>query len=314
MISRTRQLNSKGWARALDATLYQASRLISSIEKRLAECQVSLRIPNPIATNSVRDIVADLKSLSQEFAEVNLNLRARTLTVTTDDIVLEDVHLGEFRIELSLNELHSSQAYCVIAVDPQPAASNEEVTHPHVMSEKLCEGEGKIAIRDALRQGRLFDFFVLVRQILQTYNPGSAYYKLSGWEGRRCEDCGCRTCDDDSTSCDRCSNHSCFDCLSSCSDCDRYCCNSCCSCCSECSGTVCSSCIERCTSCNSPFCSRCLTDLICSHCEDPQETPSDECEDTPETTAIEDEASGATEQRPTAEVHTVVLGETPALT
>ena len=57
----------------------------------------------------------------------------------------------------------------MIALDPSPAASNSETTHPHVQTNQLCEGDGRSAIRHAMREGRLLDFFVLVRQILQTY-------------------------------------------------------------------------------------------------------------------------------------------------
>ena len=33
--------------------------------------------------------------------------------------------------------------------------------------------------------GRLFDFFVIVRQVLNTYNPHSAYISLEDWDGDR---------------------------------------------------------------------------------------------------------------------------------
>jgi hypothetical protein len=44
-------------------------------------------------------------------------------------------------------------AYRVIAKDAHPAESRENVTHPHVMDEVLCEGDGKHGIRRALSEG-----------------------------------------------------------------------------------------------------------------------------------------------------------------
>ena len=54
-----------------------------------------------------------------------------------------------------------------------------------------------------LASGRLLDFFVLVRQILQTYNDGSAHVPLDDWEARsaRIVTRGSR---DEGSSCERC--------------------------------------------------------------------------------------------------------------
>jgi hypothetical protein len=64
------------------------------------------------------------------------------------------------------------------------------VTHPHVCNGQLCEGDGAAPIKAALGSGRLLDFFVLVGQILETYNDASAHVTLDNWEGRSCNDCG----------------------------------------------------------------------------------------------------------------------------
>src|SRR5690606_3706651 len=97
------------------------------------------------------------------------------VTVVTDDIQLEGIPLGPFKIKLDWSRLGDSQPYEVIAVEANPASSSDDVTHPHVQDNRLCEGDGRQALQKALAQGRLFDFFVLVRQILTTYNPSSAY-------------------------------------------------------------------------------------------------------------------------------------------
>ena len=54
----------------------------------------------------------------------------------------------------------------------------------------LCEGEGRLPVLRALEQGRLLDFFLLVRNVLSTYNPDGAHLPLSRWRGAPCTDCG----------------------------------------------------------------------------------------------------------------------------
>ncbi len=105
-----------------------------------------------------------------EFDQVTINLRERTLSVTTEPIDLEGLELGPFSILLDWNRLSEHGSYRIVAEYPNPAHSNEEVTHPHVHDERLCEGGGHLAIRQSLQEGRLLDFFILVRQVLRTYN------------------------------------------------------------------------------------------------------------------------------------------------
>ena len=52
------------------------------------------------------------------------------------------------------------------------------------MDERLCEGDGRSAIRQALAQGRLLDFFMLVAGGLRTYNAESPFVALEIWERR----------------------------------------------------------------------------------------------------------------------------------
>ena len=87
---------------------------------------------------------------------------------------------------------------------PIPLRSNEDVTHPHVSDEAVCEGDGRVPIRKALEQGRLLDFFVIVRNLLQTYNSGSPFVSLDDWEGIRCADCGASAGEDERWTCVKC--------------------------------------------------------------------------------------------------------------
>ena len=145
-----------------------------------------------------------------------------------------------------------------MALDPNPAATNEAVTHPHVNDETVCEGDGQARIRRALGEGRLFDFFVMVDRILHTYAPGRAFVELDQWYGRSCHDCGYSMDEDEplhlrrvrradlpgllqllyrtvtesaapaaETSCARCDDICCTDCLTTCQICRKRVCSDC---------------------------------------------------------------------------------------
>src|SRR5690606_24981888 len=89
--------------------------------------------------------------LREEFAEAELDLKHKTISVITEPIMLEYVSLGAFRIELDLNGESEPLNYKVIATDPSPASNDEDCTHPHVRNETLCEGEGIVPIKDRLK-------------------------------------------------------------------------------------------------------------------------------------------------------------------
>ena len=75
--------------------------------------------------------------------------------------------------------------------------------------------------------GRLLDFFVLVRQMLETYNSSSPYVSIDDWEGSAATDCGCSMDADDAGSCDRCDEQCLQRVLDLLPGCDRYLCSDC---------------------------------------------------------------------------------------
>jgi hypothetical protein len=141
-------------------------------------------------TCTAGDIYRELIALKREFGGMECDLREGIISVTTQPIVLGDVPLGPFRIELDYKLIGTTDSYRVIATRPNTACGNPRVTHPHVRSASLCEGDGRAAIIAALRDGRLYDFFLLVSQVLTHYNAGSAFAEVSAWEGVECQDCG----------------------------------------------------------------------------------------------------------------------------
>ena len=160
-------------------SIQRTEKLLDGIKRALTEMKKNPEL-NP------KEIFLDLAAIQEEFDDLHFDCKTKLLSVVSKAIHLEDIHLGRFKIQLELNSLsaETSGLYEVIEVDPNPAAPNENVTHPHVERNRLCEGDAQPAIRLALQQGRLFDFFQIVQQVLGTYNSSSAYVQLSEWEGR----------------------------------------------------------------------------------------------------------------------------------
>ena len=208
---------------------------------RTAEAHSTPRIlPTP------SEIYRDILALDAEFDEVEIDFDAHELCVTTDAVVLSDIDLGRFDIRLDWRRLGESRPYRVVARDPNPSATKSDVPHPHVQDETLCEGDGRPAIRAALTHCRLFDFMLLVSQVLHTYARGSAYVEMDDWTGISCNDCGTIVSPNDSYCCQRCGNDLCDDCHQSCAACEESHCSGCLSCCPVCEENFCRDCMGVC--------------------------------------------------------------------
>lgn len=263
----------KGWhaaGRSLQVDLsYSVRRLMRELDQFLTEVPTGQRGRHMA---SPRDIVADLEALPREFEEVLIDLQERTITVATDPIRLEDLYLGPFQIELRWDRIGHTHPYHTCALEPHRPSHDDEVTHPHIRKDLLCEGEGMAAIKAALLEGRLLDFFSLVRQILGTYNEASAYMTLDRWSGVSCIDCGYSMDPEDHGICERCDEGLCGECSTLCSECDRY---------------VCGGCLQECNGCGERYCRSCLTDgpestVLCKSCLENKENPDDESQECPE--------------------------------
>jgi hypothetical protein len=268
-----------------------------------------LQIASSFATRTqaqvctMRSLYDDLKATAGEFDELRIELRDKRLSAVTESIELEGIDLGRFKIELDWRKLEDHTPYRLIALDPNGAATNDSTTHPHVQDNALCEGEGRMAIRAALKQGRLLDFFVLVRQVLETYNPGSAYVRLADWTGAQCSDCATVATPDYSYSCDRCSSDLCSDCTRCCQACNQTNCSECNGICRGCDSDFCLNCLTICTGCSEHFCSECLSGALCSNCQ-PDTEETDDDEPTLEIPVLETDSEPAEPS-----LHTLCLGE-----
>ncbi len=259
-----------GWFSAADRCCTQTSRLLNDISYSISQIQQLTDIPRKDMPE-LSMLVGELDQVQQEFGSIDFDKAENTLSVVTDPITLEDVALGPFKIQLELDklsELYMDRPYRVIALNPNPAATDEEVTHPHVSGERLCEGDGCAAIRSALEQGRLSDFFTLVRSILNTYNPDSPYVSLDDWDGESCYDCGYVMRREDTYYCYYCEHDYCSQCSTYCHQCEETACLGCSSQCPHCEELVCKNCISRCTECEELCCESCLEDDLCPNCKE----------------------------------------------
>jgi hypothetical protein len=261
----------------------RARRRLEAIqEARLAELvatldsQLGRRRPERPKVPAVWEIYDDLAALRREFEEVDVDFGAGKISVTTEPINFDGIFLGPFEIRLSWGDMSERSPFRVIALEPHPAATNDGVTHPHVQDEELCQGDGREAIKQALCQGRIGDFFLIVSQLLHTYAPGQAYVELSRWKGIACSDCGAHVDDDERWICDRCDADLCGGCSSNCQSCERGFCSDCIKSCDDCQQPLCGSCQTACSGCQGLCCEGCLDEGLCSACQADQEKETDE--------------------------------------
>ena len=270
-----RRARERGWLLAAKRLQRDLRQMLRWLQDELTAIDGQLELSHDESCRaSAADIYADLVALDEEFDAVSFDRPGKTIAVTTEPIELDGVYLGPFEIRLDWGDLTDGHPrnYRVIAVEANPAASNEGVTHPHVQDEAVCEGEGKQPIRHSLEQGRLFDFFVIVANLLRTYNPDSPFVSLSEWHGMPCADCGTTVADDEQWSCQRCGTTVCGECYYNCSDCSGTFCSACVTACAGCDESHCDECLKQCSRCHAEHCRACLNSKQrCSSCHD-QET------------------------------------------
>lgn len=270
----------RGWEQSKLALHYEAIRRKRVLDRKLAAWDEHLQVPvqRPVTPELIHD---ELLQLREEFDDVTLDLAENMISAVTDPITLDGIKLGRFALQLHIPDiiqLDSDVLWC-IALEPNPAASNEHVTHPHVKSRRLCAGEAKNPMKAALRDGRLCDLFMLARSVLLTHEPESSHIKLSQWSGLSCYSCDDELEDDESYTCAECQHSCCSGCISGCgSCCTDYCyncevscdicetggCPSCVNKCEKCAKTCCRKCISRCDVCDKSQCDDCLT--TCESC------------------------------------------------
>ena len=261
LLRKMRRAERRGWRLAAERVRRDLHETVQRLQGEMIRTgQAFASRPSELHRVSVGDLYADLLALHDEFEEVSIDRQAKMICVTTVPIELEGVYLGPFEIRLNWSYWAEdySDFYRVIATDPHSAASKDDVTHPHVDNETVCEGEGQQPIRRALEQGRLLDFFTIVDNLLKTYNSASPYVAIEDWDGVDCADCGETVSGDDRWICEKCDASICDGCYVSCHHCRGIFCSECVTSCPDCDESVCSYCMKACADCHDQRCPDCL--------------------------------------------------------
>lgn len=281
------------WFRAAERCISKMDISINDLQNLAINLSCKIKEYKP-EIPSLRDIYGELIQVRDEFGQLEYDTEVHFLSVFTDPIELEGIFLGDFEIRLLLNNINNiagNDILRVIALDAHPAAVNDAVTHPHVSDEILCTGDATVPLKNALADGRICDFFILVRSVLENYNPSSPHVALSEWEGILCYECGysanedescyCELCDH--TVCHECSSYCkaceidvCLQCVSNCKACEEYYCNNCLTSCNECEESYCGECMSVCSECDQTLCNGCLEDGLCPACKENQENEDEE--------------------------------------
>jgi len=268
----------RNWSGAAERIRSRISRNLNDFAFDLQRLKEIIDVDRPTQPK-LSDIFAEFNQIEQDLGQFKVDLKEKTISVITDPITLDDISLGSFEIKLDIGmicRLYTESPYRIIALEPNPAGSNENVTHPHVSDEYLCEGDGHVPIRMALEEGRVCDFFMMIAQILQTYNPHSPYVALSDWDGYSCYDCGYTVGTDDSYYCENCGESFCDECSGYCKICDDTLCRGCLRECPDCQEPVCKHCFGVCQECERGVCTDCLEENICQTCIENRKENQDE--------------------------------------
>jgi hypothetical protein len=269
---------TRGWLSA-------AQKCCRNVDNLLGEVGYTLPKVRPLTEKPQKEIltlqllVNELDALENEFGDIEFDTSKNTISVVTESITLEDVYLGPFKIQLELNkldQLYNNSPYIVIALEPNPASTDDGVTHPHINSNRLCEGDGSASIKAAIEDGRICDFFTIVRSILNTYSPDSPYVPLDDWDGTTCYDCGRTVNSDDIYYCDHCEHDYCDECSTYCRHCEETVCLGCSGQCSYCEEMLCRSCVSECEECGEMFCKSCLENDLCPNCREDKENENEQ--------------------------------------
>jgi hypothetical protein len=270
----------KGWLIGAESIRSRIERNLNDFSHHVQKFKELVNTDETVVPNFI-DVFAELTQAEQEYDELQFDLESKAISITTGDIVLEDISFGPFEIRLFINKiekLYTDVPYSVIALEPNPAGGNDSVTHPHVSDEMLCEGDGHVAIRNAIEQGRICDFFTLITNILKTYNSSSPYVSLDDWQGRSCYDCGYSISEDESYYCETCEQEYCAQCSTYCRTCDTTVCLGCSSECQGCNEPVCKGCMHICKECEETFCENCINENgLCENCQAERNKNENDC-------------------------------------
>jgi hypothetical protein len=270
---------------------------LSYQEKALLEV-LTTRVP------TVEYFFNELRYVRKVFKPIKL--KKNILIATTKDIVLDGIELGPFEMHLDIDKISKIEYIgdtIVNPVKPNYAPGCDSYPHPNVECNYLCTGAGETSLWYALTNARIFDYFEIVNNILNTYGSANPFMSLDSWNGECCYECGevenketisecyycegnylCSCCDRRCVACDdsvchdcgkasycySCDHTICVDCGTKCNICGEMCSDigtecSCLTKASCCKSIVCGGCSDYCNSCNSDICNDHVDNCIKCH-------------------------------------------------
>lgn len=283
----------RGWSSAAENARLLYRSALRDLDLAVHSLQQGVDEP-PAPVPSLRDLFEELLAVQEDFGELTIDGKAGILSVVTDDIELDGTHLGPFRLELCFREIGDPTSehlrwFKAVAVQPRPASGDSAVTHPHVSQDRVCTGEATAPIKQALTSGRLSEFFLLLRSVLETYNAGSAYVRLEDWDGVSCADCGDSCSVDEMYFCEACEQDHCSECIRTCIDCHHNGCRNCLQRSEISRSWVCSECQASCERCDRSCAGSELNEAgLCDDCQARADEEAEE-DSTPEPSAQETE-------------------------
>jgi hypothetical protein len=236
------------------------------VGEALYRLNFQLQQPAP-AVPSLPFFVAELRQVDDDFHGLRIAWKQKAICATTEAITLRGVDLGRFEIQLywdRLLDIPGERCFGIVALEPNPSAANDAVTHPHVKDESLCAGKATVALLKALEQGRIADAFCLVRSVLTHYNPSSPHVSLEAWGGLECADCPRSINGDEAWSCEGCGHDLCEDCRAECTVCTSIRCSACLNPCLVCGEACCRNCLKSSDGSKRHCCANCL--VACEVC------------------------------------------------
>lgn len=268
--SKIRKAQEMGLAGAERVVHQQLIASMERLEQRMKD--TSLNSPEPVKAPGVRELYADILAVEEEFGNYTWDHRHSTLYVTIDPVTLCGVLLGPFRIFLKFEHFsHPARADGHLYVEATQPNRSQGHFHPHVgTGGQVCLGDGTHSIIQSLEDGRVLDYFIILKHLLNSYDSSGAYTPLDRWgeeddeDSVECEDCGFRS--EDYAFCSSCDSSYCMDCYRICDNCDEPVCDSCRSVCETCDTTMCQGCLNfSCVVCARPLCGDCAT-MCCDAC------------------------------------------------
>jgi len=124
---------TRSWFSAADRCCSQTTRLLGDISYSISQVKQFTEGPQE-KTPKLSLLVDELYQLQEEFGSIDFDKGKDSICIITDPITLDGVPLGPFKIQLGLDklgELYNDRPYRVITLNPNPASTDNSVTHPH---------------------------------------------------------------------------------------------------------------------------------------------------------------------------------------